>query len=115
MIYADFDNILVPEDNGKQNSIDFDVNKYKKHIVCCYGNKLVCVDDKFSKPFKSYLGKDAVYNFLSSMIKESKCCRDVIKKYFNKELMMTKKMMKILRTLLNVGSVAMIMLMVVLK
>ena len=115
MIYADFDNILVPEDNGKQNSIDFYVNKYQKHIVCCYGNKLVCVDDKFSKPFKSYLGKDAVYNFLSSMIKESKCCRDVIKKYFNKELMMTKKMMKILRTLLNVGSVAMIMLMVVLK
>ena len=54
MIYADFDNILVPEDNGKQNSIDFYVNKYQKHIVCCYGNKLVCVDDKFSKPFKSY-------------------------------------------------------------
>ena len=28
-------------------------------IKCCcsYGYKLVCVDDKFSKPFKSYLEK----------------------------------------------------------
>ena len=49
------------------------------------------------------------------MIEESTCCRDVVKKHFNKELMMTKQMMKILRTLLNVGSVAMIILMVVLK
>ena len=24
-----------------------------------YGKKLVCVDDKFSKPFKSYLGENA--------------------------------------------------------
>ena len=23
----------------------------------------VCADDKFSKPFKTYLGEDAVYNF----------------------------------------------------
>ena len=51
----------------------------------------LCVDDKFSKPFKSYLDKDAVYNFISSMIKESKYCSDVMKKHFNKELVMTKE------------------------
>ena len=28
-------------------------NKYQKHIVCSYGYKLICVDDKFSKPFKT--------------------------------------------------------------
>ena len=41
--------------------------------------------------FKSYLSKDAVYSFIYSMIKESKYCSDVMKKYFNKELVMTKE------------------------
>ena len=45
----------------------------------------------FSKPFKSHLGEDIVYNFISSMIEESKYCSDVMKKHFNKELVMAKK------------------------
>ena len=66
------------------------INKYKKHVACSYGYKLVGVDDKFSKPFKSYLGEDAVYNFINSRFEESKYCSNVIKKHFNKELVMTK-------------------------
>ena len=62
-----------------------------------------------------YLDEDAVYNFISSMIEESKYCSDVMKKHFNKELLMTRKTMKILRTLLNVGSVIMIILIMMLK
>ena len=31
----------------------------------------MCVDDKFSKPFKSYLADD-VYNFINNMTEESK-------------------------------------------
>ena len=46
-------------------------------------------EDKFSKLFKTSLGKDAVYNFINTVIKESKYCTDVIKKHFNKELAMT--------------------------
>ena len=91
MIYADFESILVPEDNVKQNPNQSYTSKYQKHVTCCYGYKWVCVDDKFSKPFKSYLGEDAVYNFISSMIEESKYCSDVKKKIFNKELVMAKK------------------------
>ena len=71
MIYADFQSILVPDDNGKQNPNESHTNKYKKYVACSYGYKLVCADDKFSKPFKLYLGKDAVYNFISSMVKGS--------------------------------------------
>ena len=71
MIYADFESILVPEDNGKQNPNESCNNKYWEHIACSYGYKLVCVDDKFSKTFKSYLGEDAAYNFIISMIEES--------------------------------------------
>ena len=91
MIYVDSKSILVPEDNGKQNPNESCTKKYKKHVACSYGYKLVCVDNKFSKPFKSYLGKDVVYNFISSMIKESKYCSNVIEKYFNKELVMNKE------------------------
>ena len=65
-------------------------NKYQKHIACSYVYKLVCVDNKFSKPFKSYLGKDPVYNFFN-MIEESKYCSEVMKKHFNKKLVMTKE------------------------
>ena len=36
------------------------MNKYRKHIACYYGYKLACVNDKFGKPFQSYLGEDAV-------------------------------------------------------
>ena len=90
MIYAYFESILEPEDNGKQNPNGSYTNKYQTHIAFSYGCKLVCVDDKFSKPFKSYLVEDAAYNFISIMIKESKYCSNVLKKHFSKELVMTK-------------------------
>ena len=68
MIYAVFESILVLEDNRKQNPNESYTNKYQKHVACSYGYKLVCVDDKFSKPFKSYLGQDAVYKFIRNMV-----------------------------------------------
>ena len=41
MTYADFENILVFEDNGKQNPNESYTNKYQKHVACSYGYKLV--------------------------------------------------------------------------
>ena len=60
IIYADFDHVLVLENTAKQNPHELYTNKYQKHVTCSYGYKLVCIDDKFSKPFKSYLGEDVV-------------------------------------------------------
>ena len=60
MIYANFQSILVPEDNGKQNLDESYMNKYKNHIACNYGYKLVSANDQFSKSFKSYLGEDGI-------------------------------------------------------
>ena len=91
IIYENLESILVPEDNGKQNPNGSWTNKYQKHVAWSYGYILACVGDKFSKPFKSYLGEDTVYNFISSMIKVSKYCSDVMKKNFNKELVMSKE------------------------
>ena len=88
IIYEDF---VVPKDAGKQNPKESYTNKYQNHIACNYGYKLVCVDDKFSKPFKIYLGKDAVYNFINTMIEESKYCSEMMRKHFNKKLVMTKE------------------------
>ena len=39
MIYADFESILVPKDNGKQNPEESYPSKYKKHVACSYGYK----------------------------------------------------------------------------
>ena len=50
IIYAYFEEILVPESYR---------NKYQKHIACSYEYKLVCIDGKSSKPFKTYLRKDS--------------------------------------------------------
>ena len=91
MIYADFENFLEPENNKKQNPDETYTNKYQKHVRCSYGYTLVCVDERFSKSFKSYLGEDAVYNFVNSMAKKSEYCRDLMKKHFNKELITTRK------------------------
>ena len=68
------------ENNGKQNPEEFYKNKYQKHIAWCYGYKLLYVDDKFSKSSKKCLGRYAVYNFINSMIEESKNCGDIMKK-----------------------------------
>ena len=54
LIYADFESILVPKEKGWQNSDESYTNKYQKHVACSYGYKLVCVNDKFCKPFLSH-------------------------------------------------------------
>ena len=46
-------------------------SKYQKYVGCSYGFKLVCVDEHFSKPYKTYLSEGAIYNFINSMVGES--------------------------------------------
>ena len=65
MIYADFKSTPRPEHNRKQDPDEPYANKYQKHVACCYGYKLVCAHDKFSKSFKSNVGEDAIFNFLT--------------------------------------------------
>ena len=87
MVYADFESILIPENNGNGSY----TNEYQNHVGCGYGCKLVCADIQFSKPFKSYLGQDTVHKFIANMAKESIYCSHMMKKHFNKELVTTKK------------------------
>ena len=39
MIHADFERILVQEDNEKQNPEESYRNKYQRHIACSYSYK----------------------------------------------------------------------------
>ena len=53
MVYVNFESTLLCEENEKQNPNESFTNKYQKRVACSYGYKLVCVDVKFSKTFKS--------------------------------------------------------------
>ena len=43
---------------------------YQDHIPCNFVYKLVCVDDKFTKPIVVFRGKDAAYEFIKAILKE---------------------------------------------
>ena len=59
--------------------------KYQDHIPCSFAYKLVCVDNKFSKPVAFYRGENAAYNFIKMMLEEFGYCKKVMKKYFKKK------------------------------
>ena len=70
----------MAEDYGKKNQNRSFTNKYQKRVAYSYGCKLILVNDKLSKRSKLYLREDNVYNFMNTMIEESKYCSEVMKK-----------------------------------
>ena len=97
VIYADFEAIMEKVQGCKQSEEmkkDKDTRSYMEayqtHEDCGYGYKVVCCyDDKYSKYTCIYRGKNAVYKFMEKMLEEVKYCKTVIKKHFNKPLVMT--------------------------
>ena len=78
-IYADFKSVLKKlqiNDRGKNTSY---TEKYNDHTSCSFGYKVVCIDDKFSKPAVLYRGKNAVNKFAETILKEYDNCKKVIK------------------------------------
>ena len=59
--------------------------KYHEHVPCSYAYKVVCIDDKFSKPIVIYRGKNAAYEFITLILKEHKYCKKIMKDQFNKK------------------------------
>ena len=56
-IYADFECNLrcVESYEGSYTK------KYKNHVPCSFTYKLVCIDDRFTKPIVGYKGENAAY------------------------------------------------------
>ena len=90
VIYADFEALTKKIDTCIPNNDKSYTNPYQEHKTCGYGYKLVChQDQKYSKPVSIYRGKNVVKNFIESIYREVSNCKRVIKKHFNKPLIMT--------------------------
>ena len=63
--------------------------KYHDHVPCSYAYKIVCTDDRFSEPIVVYRGGNAAYEFIKAILKEYKYCKKIMKKHFNKNLIMS--------------------------
>ena len=69
----------------------FLLKEYQDHVPCTFAYKLVCLDDKFSKPIVLYKGENIAYKFIKAILEEYEYCKKVMKKHFNKNLIMTGK------------------------
>ena len=81
--------MLKEVDSGIHNDCFSYSAKFQDHIPCSFAYKLVCVDDKYNKCTVLYRGKNAIFKFIQSIFKEYNYCRDVMKKHFNKNLVMS--------------------------
>ena len=88
-IYADFECILEKVDGDIECSSNSSyIRKYQNHVPCSFAYKVVCVNNKFIKKIALYRGKDAVYEFIKSILNEYNYCRKVMKKCFRRNLIM---------------------------
>ena len=59
------------------------------NIVCIYGYRLICVDERYSKLYNTYCDEDTINKFLKDVIKESEYFSQAIETVFNKPLVMS--------------------------
>ena len=86
-IYSDFGCILSNAESYKGSSS----KKYQDHIPRSFPYKIVCVDDKFTKPIVLQRNKNAAYRFIEAILEEYKYCNKVMKKHFKKNLVLTEE------------------------
>ena len=86
-IYSDFECIL----NNVKSYEGSCSKKYQDHIPCSFAYKHVCIVYKFSKPVVVYRGENATYKFIEAILEEYEYCKKLMKKHFNKNLIMTEE------------------------
>ena len=67
------------------------LKKYQDRIPCTFAYKPVYVDDEFAKSIVVFRGENTPYEFIKLIFKEYRYCKNVMKKYFNKHLIMSEK------------------------
>ena len=60
-------------------------------FLVVFAYKLFCVDDKFSKSVVVFRGENAAYEFIKAIFKQYEYCKKVMKKHFNKNLIMSEE------------------------
>ena len=64
---------------------------YQNYITCSFAYKVVCIDGKFSKPIVAFRAKNLAYEFIKAILEEYKYCKNLMKKHFNKNLIMNEE------------------------
>ena len=49
--------------------------KYQDHVPCSFAYRIVCIDDRFTKPTVVFIGENAAYEFIKAMLKKYKYCK----------------------------------------
>ena len=84
-IYADTECLLkrINIQEGRYTKL------YQKHIPNSIGGKLVCIDNRFTLPTKTFTGNNCVNNFIKWIFEQQKQINEIITNHFNKKLKMT--------------------------
>ena len=85
-IYSDFEFNL----GGDESHEGSYTKKYQDHVPCSFAYK-VCIDDRFNKPIAVFRGENAGYEFIKEILKEYEYCKKVMKKHFNKNLILSEE------------------------
>ena len=88
-IYADSECVLKRVKSYDKNSNTSYTGKYQAYISYSLAYKVVCIDDKFSKKVVLIKVKNAVYDLIKGILEEYDYCKKVVKKHFNKNLVMS--------------------------
>jgi len=73
-----------------QNNDKSFTDPYEEHQPCSYGYKVICRGDRsYSRPYQYYRGEDVIEKFIENINSEAESCKEIVKKHFNKPLIMT--------------------------
>ena len=62
-VYADFEYNL----KNVESYEDSFSKKYQDHVPCSFAYKLLCVDNKFTKPLIVFIGENAAFKFIKEI------------------------------------------------
>ena len=80
-IYADFEYLLKGVRRSDKNNGSY-TEKNQGDIPGSFANKVVCIDNKFSKQAVLYKGKNAVYRFIKAIVEDYDYCKKNDEKAF---------------------------------
>ena len=91
VIYADLESLLEVLNNETKQHSSCNTTKTHRHVACSYGYKVVCVDnEKYSKPYKTFRGVDAIHKFFESLFEEEEEIDKLMKQFKRTDMIITK-------------------------
>ena len=62
--------ILSVFSKGVESNEGSSTERYQDHLSCSFCYKVICVDEKFTKPIAVYRGENAAYKFIGGFFEE---------------------------------------------